>query len=136
MKALVVETSSTMRAVLHRILCMRGFEVSEAENGQQALDISRRMGQVDIVFVDWTLREMNSLEFIVRLRHETAPDTMVLMLAAREPEVHEVQTALVAGANDYLTKPFTAQQIDEKMTRAGLTWEWDRYRDRSVLPCR
>lgn len=123
MKALVVENSGTMRAVLRRILSMRGFEVSEAESGQQGLDVLHAMGSADLVLVDWTLREMNSLEFITRLRHETAHETMVLMLAAHEPGVRELHRALIAGANDYLTKPFTSLQIDEKMAQAGLIWQ-------------
>jgi DNA-binding response OmpR family regulator len=136
MKALVVETSSTMRAVLRRILYMRGFEVSEAENGQQALDVLHGIGRVDLVLADWTPREMNSLEFITRLRHETAHDTIILMLAACEPGMRELHRALIAGADDYLTKPFTSLQIDEKMAQAGLTWQWDGYCDRQGLPCR
>ena len=123
MKALVVETSSTMRAVLRRILSMRGFEVSEADNGQQALEVLHGMGTADIVLVDWTLTGMNSLDFITCLRRETAHETMVLMLAEREPGIRELHRALIAGADDYLTKPFTSLQIDEKMTRAGLTWQ-------------
>jgi DNA-binding response OmpR family regulator len=123
MKALVVETSSTMRAVLRRILSMRGFEVSEADNGRQALEVLRGMGAADIVLVDWTLTGMNSLEFITCLRQETAHETTVLMLAEREPGIRELHRALIAGADDYLTKPFTSLQIDEKMTRAGLTWQ-------------
>jgi len=122
MKALVVETSSTMRAVLRRILSMRGFEVSEAENGRQALGVLHAMGRADLVIVDWALREMNSLEFIARLRHETASKTTVLMMVEREPGIRDLQRAFIAGADDYLTKPFTSLQIDEKMARAGLTW--------------
>jgi DNA-binding response OmpR family regulator len=125
MKALVVETSGTMRAVLRRILSMRGFEVSEAENGQQALQVLNKMGRVDLVLVDWILCGMNSLEFITRLRRETAHETMVLILAERDPGIRELQRALIAGADDYLTKPFTSSQIDEKIARAGLTWQWD-----------
>lgn len=136
MKALVVETSGTMRAVLCRILSMRGFEVSEAENGQQALQVLNKMGRVDLVLVDWTLRGMNSLEFIARLRHETAHKTMVLMLAERDPGIRELHRALIAGADDYLTKPFTSLQIDEKMARAGLTWQWDESCDKQGHPCR
>lgn len=136
MKALVVETSSTMRAVLRRILSMRSFEVSEAENGQQALEILRKIGRADLVLVDWTLAGMNSLDFITRLRHESANETTILMLAEREPGIRELHRALIAGADDYLTKPFTSLQIDEKMARAGLTWQWDSYCDREGHPCR
>ncbi len=123
MKALVVESSNTMRSVLRRILSMRGFEVAEADNGQQALNVLHGMGKADLVLVDWDLQEINSLEFITRLRHETAHDTMVIMLAAVEPGMRELHRALVAGANDYLLKPFTSLQIDEKLIQAGLTWQ-------------
>lgn len=136
MKALVVETSGTMRDVLRRILSMRGFEVSEAENGQQALQVLHGMGRADLVLVDWTLRGMNSLELITRLRHEMARESMVLMLAQREPGIREIHRALIAGADDYLTKPFTSMQIDEKMARAGLSWQWDGTCDKQGLPCR
>jgi len=123
MKALVVESSSTMRSVLRRILSMRGFEVAEADNGRQALDVLHAMGKADLVLVDWDLQQINSLEFITRLRQETAHDTMVIMLAAVEPGMRELHGALIAGANDYLLKPFTSLQIDEKLTQAGLTWQ-------------
>jgi len=136
MKALVVETSSTMRAVLRRILSMRGFEVSEAENGLQALEMLRKMDRADLVLVDSALKGMSSLEFIASLRHETSSETMVMMMAEREPGIRELHRALIAGADDYLTKPFTSQQIDEKMARAGLTWQWDAYCDSQGHPCR
>jgi len=136
MKALIVDTSSTMRAVLRRILSMRGFEVSEAENGQQGLDALRAMGKVDLVLVDWAPREMNSLEFITRLRRETAQETIVLMLASSEPGTRELHGALIAGADDYLTKPFTSLQIDEKMAQAGIAWQWNGNCDRQSLSCR
>jgi DNA-binding response OmpR family regulator len=115
---------------------MRGFEVSEADNGQQALDVLHGMGRADLVLVDWTLCGMNSLELITHLRHETSHETMVLMLAASEPGARELHKALIAGADDYLTKPFTSLQIDEKMAQAGLTWQWNGHCDSRGLPCR
>jgi two-component system chemotaxis response regulator CheY len=102
---------------------MRGFEVAVADNGRDALDVLHRLGKTDLVLVDWDLNEINSLEFITRLRHETAHDTMVIMLAAAEPGMRELHSALVAGANDYLLKPFTSLQIDEKLAQAGLSWQ-------------
>jgi two-component system chemotaxis response regulator CheY len=123
MKALVVESSNTMRSVLRRILSMRGFEVAEADNGRQALDVLRDLGKTDLVLVDWDQNEINGLEFITRLRHETSHNTMVIMLATAEPGMRELHNALIAGANDYLLKPFTSLQIDEKLSQAGLVWQ-------------
>jgi len=122
MKALVVESSNTMMSVLRRILSMRGFEVAEADNGRQALEIYRGMGRADLVLVDWVPNEIDSLEFVVQLRRETRDNTVVIMLAAAEPGMRRLQRAFIAGADDYLMKPFTSSQIDEKLAEAGFTW--------------
>jgi two-component system chemotaxis response regulator CheY len=122
MKALVVDSSSTMRSVLLRLLSMRGFEVAEAENVGQAFDVLRNMGDATLVLVDWNLPEIDNLDFIVRLRLETSRDTMVIMLATTEPGMRTLQRALIAGADDYLIKPFTSLQIDEKLAQAGFSF--------------
>jgi DNA-binding response OmpR family regulator len=122
MKALVVDSSNTMRSVLHRILSMRGFEVTEAGSCRQAMDVLRDMGAADLVLVDWIPDEIDGLEFVTRLRHEFVEDTRVVMLVAAEPRVRELHGALIAGADEYLTKPFTSLQIDEKLAQVGLGW--------------
>jgi two-component system chemotaxis response regulator CheY len=101
---------------------MRGFEVAEADNGRQALEIYRGMGRADLVLVDWVPNEIDSLEFVVQLRRETRDNTVVIMLAAAEPGMRRLQRAFIAGADDYLMKPFTSSQIDEKLAEAGFTW--------------
>jgi two-component system chemotaxis response regulator CheY len=122
MKALVVDSSNTMRSVLHRILSMRGFEVAEADNCQQAMDVLRAMGAADLVLVDWSLHKIDGLEFVTRLRQETVEDTRVVMLVVSQPGMRELHGALIAGADDYLMKPFAALQIDEKLAQVGLAW--------------
>ena len=123
MKALVVESSNTMRSVFRRLLCMRGFEVSEADCGPQALEVLHYMGSADIVLLNWSLCEINSLEFIAQLRKQTAHNTTVILLAAVEPGMPALHRALLAGADDYLIKPFTSRQIDEKLAKAGFSWQ-------------
>jgi two-component system chemotaxis response regulator CheY len=122
MKALVVDGSNTMRSVLHRILSMRGFEVAEADNYRQAMDVLRGMGTADLVLLDWPPHQIDSLEFVTRLRHESVEDTKVVMLVATEPGMRELHGALIAGADDYLMKPFTSLQIDQKLAQVGLAW--------------
>jgi two-component system chemotaxis response regulator CheY len=120
MKALVVDSSNTMRSVLGRILSRRGFDVAEAGNCRQAMDVLRGMGTADLVLVDWIPHQVDGLEFVTRLRHELTENTRVVMLAATEPGVRELHGALIAGADDYLMKPFTSLQIDEKLAQVGL----------------
>ncbi len=123
MKALVLESSNTMRSTLLRILSARGFEVAEADNGTQASEVLRNMGETNLVLVDWSLPETDSLEFISQLRQRTAYNTTVVMLAVAEPGIRELRRALKAGADDYLTKPFTSQQLDAKLAQAGFVWQ-------------
>jgi PleD family two-component response regulator len=122
MKALVVNSSSPMRSVFCRILSMRGFEVAEADHPRQAFEVLKSMGNADLVLIDWDRYELESLEFIARLRHETTHDAVAIMLIAAESGMRTLHRALLAGADDYLMEPFTSQQIDEKLSRAGLTW--------------
>ena len=65
---------------------------------------------------------IDSLEFVTRLRNESIEDTRVVMLATAEPGMRELHGALMAGADDYLVKPFTGLQIDEKLAQVGLAW--------------
>jgi two-component system, chemotaxis family, chemotaxis protein CheY len=122
MKALVVDRSNAMRSVLHRILSMRGFEVAEADDSRQAIEVLRTMGAADLVLIDWAVQETDGLDFVIHLRHESQQNTRVVLLVASEPGAREIQGALIAGADDYLMKPFTSLQIDEKLQQVGLSW--------------
>jgi two-component system, chemotaxis family, chemotaxis protein CheY len=122
MNALVVDRSDTMRSVLRRILSMRGFAVTEAANCHEALDVLRSMGAADLVLVDWIPHQIDSLEFVAQLREQSVEDTRVVMLVGMEPGMRELHRARIAGADDYLVKPFTGPQIDEKLAQVGLTW--------------
>jgi two-component system chemotaxis response regulator CheY len=117
MKALVVDKSYTMRAVLSRMLSARGFEVMEAENGQQAMEALHGAGVADLILANWSPHE---LEFVTSLRREAAGATVVIMLTTSELGTRELQSALIAGADDYLVTPFTSLQMDERLARAGL----------------
>lgn len=131
MKALVVESSIAMMSVLRRILSMRGFEVVEANSCGHAIDVIICMGTADLVLVEWVPHEISSLEFITRLRHEATGRPLVILLAPVEPGMQQLHRALTAGADDYLIRPFTSLQMDEKLAHAGFVW-----RMRDLLACR
>jgi two-component system chemotaxis response regulator CheY len=84
------------------------------------MDVLLAMGAADLVLVDWTLREMDGRELVSRLRHESFKDMWIVMLTVSQPGIRDLQGALIAGVDDYLTKPFTAIQIDEKLAQVGL----------------
>lgn len=120
-RALVVDDSRAMRAILGRQLKQLGYEVVEAEHGEQALErIAADASLPVLALVDWNMPRMNGLEFIraVRLRREL--DGMRLMMVTTETELSQVRTALEAGANEYLMKPFTPDALHAKLATLGL----------------
>jgi PleD family two-component response regulator len=118
------------------MLSMRGYQVEEAQNGSEAMDVLHTMGTADLVLVTWIPHEIDNLDFITQLRQETVHNTTVIMLTASEPGMRELHAAFIAGADDYLMTPFTSIQMDEKLTRAGLKCQQGEYCDWRSLPCR
>jgi two-component system, chemotaxis family, chemotaxis protein CheY len=116
MRALIVDDSKAMRTILRKIVADCGFdEVVEAENGVQALVHLRKTGAPDLVLVDWNMPEMTGIEFITRVRKDDTFDTSMLMMVTTETEPARITEALVAGADEYVMKPFTADALREKI---------------------
>jgi two-component system chemotaxis response regulator CheY len=116
MRALIVDDSKAMRTILRKIVADCGFdEVVEAENGVQALVHLRKVGAPDLVLVDWNMPEMTGIEFVARVRKDDTFDASMLMMVTTETEPARITEALVAGADEYVMKPFTADALREKI---------------------
>lgn len=121
MRALVVDDSNTMRTFLRRILFPRGFEVLEAKHGLDALNVLARTGSADLALVDWNMPEMNGLEFVMRVRTNPTHAEMQIMMVTSETGLDQLQRAMDAGASEYLMKPFTSVQLEDKLSLLGLS---------------
>ena len=110
-RLLIVDDDSELRLFLRQELELEGYFCQEAANGQQALGLLRSQSW-DLVLLDWGLPDFSGLEVCRRLRQGDA-NTPVLMLTARD-EVCDRVEALDSGADDYLTKPFS---LDELLAR-------------------
>jgi two-component system, chemotaxis family, chemotaxis protein CheY len=120
MKALVIDDSRTMRTILARILKQLGFETAEAEHGRAGLARLREVGTVDLALVDWNMPEMNGYDFLQAVRADRAYDAMRVVMVTTEADLEHVQRALVAGANEYVMKPFTSEMLAEKLALLGI----------------
>ena len=120
MHILIVDDSRAMRSILSHILRQLGIEVSEAANGCEALDRLEQLDQVQLVMVDWNMPQMNGLEFVRQVRANSRYDDLRLMMVTTETEASQLVTALEAGANEYVMKPFTKDVIQEKLKLMGL----------------
>ena len=120
MRALVIDDSRTMRRIVSRILEPLGFEVAEAADGQQALDLLAGGLEVDLACVDWNMPGMDGLTFVTRVRANREWRDITLMMVTTESEQAQIVRALAAGAHEYLVKPFTTQEFEEKLALLGL----------------
>jgi two-component system chemotaxis response regulator CheY len=120
-QALVVDDSRAMRAILGKQLKQLGYEVVEAEHGEQALERLAACASMPVLaLVDWNMPRMNGLDFIKAVRSRRDFDAMRLMMVTTETELSQVQTALAAGANEYMMKPFTPDALLAKLATMGL----------------
>ena len=120
--ALVIDDSRAMRGILKRILLPLGFEVREAANGKEALDLLWNEDlSPEVALVDWNMPVMNGLEFVTAVRKQKHLRQMTLMMVTTEAEHGQIVRALAAGAHEYVIKPFTADAIVNKLAYLGLT---------------
>ena len=109
-KILVAEDDPDIRDLVVFRLERSGWTVVEAADGQQALDLARS-DRPDVAVVDWMMPIKSGIEVISELRDDPDLSSIpILMLSARAQEPDIVQ-GFTAGANDYLTKPFSPQEL-------------------------
>jgi two-component system chemotaxis response regulator CheY len=117
MKVLAVDDSATMRRIIKNQLKQSGVEeVDEAENGKQALTMLGA-GQYDLLITDWNMPEMCGLDLVVEVRKseplKKIPILMITTVSAKE----DIVTALKAGVNNNVVKPFDAATLQAKVSQ-------------------
>lgn len=116
LKLLVVDDSSTMRRIIKNTLQRLGYDdILEAENGLEAWGILDGTGGINVLITDWNMPEMNGLELVKKVRAEKKYEDMPIIMVTTEGGKAEVITALKAGVNNYIVKPFTPQVLKEKL---------------------
>jgi len=118
LKVLIVDDSSVMRKIVERALRQAGLElaeVAEASNGAEALaEVAK--GVPDMILSDINMPVMDGLEFLKNLATlESAKGVPVIMITTEGSEARVVE-ALSAGAKGYLRKPFSPEQVKERVT--------------------
>jgi two-component system chemotaxis response regulator CheY len=117
---LVVDDSRVIRAVARRILEQLNYSVDEAEDGMTGLRACHdRMP--DLIFLDWNMPSMKGVEFVRSVRGQADGGHPVILFCTTENDVDQIATAMAAGANDYVLKPFDAGQIQGKLADIGVT---------------
>jgi two-component system KDP operon response regulator KdpE len=109
---LIVDDDASVRRALHTTLRTLGFSTAEASSGEEALLLARA-NRYDVVLLDFNMPGLDGLETCRRLRRQL-PRSAILMLTVRDSEEDKV-SALEAGADDYVTKPFHIRELTARI---------------------
>ena len=116
---MIVDDSATMRKIVMRTVRMSGLEfdrTEEAGNGAEAIEILKST-PVDIILCDVNMPEMNGLEMVKKVRDELPAcwDTKIIMVST-ESSQELIEGVIADGADGYITKPFTPDKFQKKLT--------------------
>ncbi len=114
-RVLVVDDSRLQRRILVASLKKWGFDVVEAEGGEEAMDICRA-DPPDLILSDWMMPGMNGIDFCRAFRAESHEAYSYFILLTSKSEKNEVAEGLDAGADDFLTKPVSSDELRARIS--------------------
>lgn len=114
-KALVVDDSKAIRQIERKYLEELGFFVLEAENGEEALKVLKENSDISLILLDWHMPVMNGYEFLKKVRENPDWSEIKIMMVTTENQQKSVIDAIMAGANEYLMKPFDKDMLEAKI---------------------
>ncbi|RPI77997.1 MAG: response regulator [Desulfobacteraceae bacterium] len=116
---LVVDDSLAMRAVIKKTVKASGFKVGQffdALNGKEALVILRQEW-LDLVLTDYNMPDMNGLQLIQEMKKDEILKVIPVVMVTTEASQQRVEEFMRSGAADYIKKPFTPEEIKNKLNR-------------------
>ena len=116
---LIVDDSRVVRKVAARIIQDLKFDVREAGDGAEALEICRKQ-MPDAVLLDWNMPVMNGLDFLRALRREEGGKKPLVVFCSIENDAEHINEAIRSGADEFIMKPFDADILESKFAEVGL----------------
>jgi two-component system, NtrC family, response regulator AlgB len=115
-RLLVVDDEKNIRDGLKHLFESQKHQTFVAESGREALSILAQQGEMDLVLSDWRMAEMNGLELLKEIKSRS-PATIVMLMTAYGT-IQNAVAAMKAGAYDFVTKPFSLEEIELAVERA------------------
>ncbi|MBL7180444.1 MAG: chemotaxis response regulator CheY [Pseudomonadota bacterium] len=117
MKILVVDDFATMRRILRNILKQIGFKnINEADDGKTALKELKKE-KYDLVLCDWNMPEMPGIDLLNTIRSDDQLKHIPFVMVTAEAQKENILTAVKAGINSYIVKPFTPETVSAKLKK-------------------
>jgi two-component system chemotaxis response regulator CheY len=116
---LIVDDSTPMREVIKKVVKASGFNLGrifEASNGREALDVLEREW-LDLVLTDYNMPEMNGLELLDAMKKNESLMSIPVVMITTEGSKQRVEEFLDEGAMAYIKKPFSPEEIKQKLNR-------------------
>ena len=116
MKLLVVDDSSIIRKIIKAAADVLQMDTEEAQDGIEALEIlAANYKEIDLVLLDWNMPEMSGYEVLIEIKNSDRYKHIPVMMVTTEGQKSNIVAAVRAGADNYLTKPFTVDELEEKI---------------------
>ena len=117
MKILIVDDFSTMRRIIKNLLRELGFNNTvEADDGDSALPLLKA-GGIEFLITDWNMPNMPGIELLKHVRADPATRDLPVLMVTAEASREQIVQAAEAGVNGYVIKPFTAQTLEQKISK-------------------
>lgn len=115
MRVLIAEDDPVSRRVLQAHLAKWNYEVVVTRDGQQAWDALQKPDCPNLAILDWMMPSMDGIEVVRQLRAKTSSNYVYILLLTAKGQKEDIVAGLEAGADDYLTKPFDAQELQARL---------------------
>jgi len=116
MKLLVVDDSAIIRKIIKAAADVLQMDTEEAQDGIEALEkLSECYDEIDLVLLDWNMPEMNGYDVLVEIKNTDRYKHIPVMMVTTEGQKSNIVAAVRAGASNYLTKPFTVEELESKI---------------------
>jgi two-component system chemotaxis response regulator CheY len=115
-KLLIVDDSSAIRKIIKAAADVLQLETMEAQDGTEALEIiSGHYEEIDLVLLDWNMPELSGYDVLVEIKSNEIYKHITVMMVTTESQKSSIVAAIRAGADNYLTKPFTVEELETKI---------------------
>ncbi|UXN74637.1 response regulator [Devosia sp. A8/3-2] len=110
LRVLTVDDSRTILAMLHHTLSNAGFEVLQAEDGKQGLDMLKN-GEFDVIITDINMPVMDGIEFIRHVRATGQHQSLPILILTTETSRDKRDRGKAAGGTGWIVKPFDPEKL-------------------------
>lgn len=117
-RILVVDDFPTMRKIVKSVLKQLGYNnLTEAEDGAQALQMLKSDDRFQFVVSDWNMPNMTGIELLKAVRGDPKLKHLPFLMITAEAEKDNIVEAVKSGVNSYIVKPFNASTMKEKLEK-------------------